>query len=195
MTPPDQPRGFRTDLLDQDGKPLPAHEAPTPDFLRVLGDFAFLALRSRRHRPMTLDTFGTYLQPALLSGQFRVFRFDDVPRAAFTWAHLSPEGEQRLITGAPLTPEDWVAGNRLWVMDFFAPYPGLTQQIVRWIMVRGNLTDDGFFFRRMGKGNDTRRVVQIDFTAPDLARVWSHSDFLDDVRARLRTSPGNASAD
>ena len=165
-------------LVDSQGNPLPEIEAPTAERMRVYGDLLFLAFRSHRHARMSVAVLRTYLEPAIASGQYRIFRFDDVPRAMYTWAWLGSEAERKLVLGEPLSPEDWQSGPNLWIIDLIAPYQGLTSQIVRWIMVPGNFTNDEFWFRRVGGENETRRIVNIDFQAERLSRVYGNEDFL-----------------
>lgn len=167
-----------TELVDSAGLPLPPSEAPSPESLRVYGDMAFLAFRSTRHSQMSVATLRTYLEPAVESGQFRIFRFDDVPRAMYTWAWLGPEVERKLIEGEPLTRSDWQSGPHLWIVDLIAPYRGLTASIVRWIMQRGNFAERDFYFRRVEGDNRTRRIVHIDFDATRLSRVYGDAEFL-----------------
>lgn len=165
-------------LVDVHGVPLPEVEAPTPEKLRIYGDLLFLAFRSPRHAAMTVRTLRSYLQPAVESGQFRVFRFDDVPRGMFTWAHLGPEAERRLVEGLPLRLEDWNSGPRLWIVDLIAPYRGLTQSIGRWIRKPGNFTSTEFLFRRVAGDNATRRIVHVDFRKDRIGRVMTDAEFL-----------------
>jgi cytolysin-activating lysine-acyltransferase len=96
----------------------------------------------------------------------------------FTWAYLNAAAEEKVITGEPLAPEDWRSGDRLWIVDLIAPYRGLMQSIGRWMMVRGNVSDTGFSFRRVAGDNQTRRIVQVDFNADRLARIVTEEDFL-----------------
>lgn len=168
-----------TELIDSNGLPLPPVEAPTPEKLRVYGDMMFLAFRSSRHRAMPLGVLRTYLETPVELGQFRIFRFDDVPRAMYTWAFLDRAAERKLVEGTPLDPDDWSSGGRMWIIDLVAPYRGLMGNIGRWIMRPGNLTNDEFLFRRVEGANDTRRVVHVSFHADRLARVYSGQEFLD----------------
>jgi cytolysin-activating lysine-acyltransferase len=165
-------------LVDTQGQELPPVEAPGAEKLRVYGDLLFLAFRSKRHRTMNVATLRSYIEPAVELGQFRIFRFDDVPRGMYTWAHLNPDTERKLIEGRPLAPEDWNSGPRLWIVDMIAPYRGLMSGIARWIMVPGNFSDTEFLFRRVAGTNRTRRIVHVDFTAKRLARIYSAPDFL-----------------
>lgn len=168
-----------TVVTDSNGVPLPPIEAPSPEKLRVYGDMMFLAFRSQRHRAMSLGTLKAYLETPIELGQFRIFRFDDVPRAMYTWAFLNAEAERKLVEGVPLEPDDWNSGQRLWIIDLVAPYRGLMKQIGRWIMRPGNLTDGEFLFRRVTGINDTRRVVHVDFRADSLARIYTGQEFLE----------------
>lgn len=165
-------------LIDSTGQILPEIEVPSADKLRVYGDVTFLAFRSPRHQAMSMGEMRRYFEPAVELGQFRVFRFDDVPRAMFTWAWLNKDAERKLVAGDALEPEDWRSGKRLWIVDILAPYKGITASLVRWIMVPGQFTDESFRYRRVGPNNETRRVVHIDFEAKRLARVQSESAFL-----------------
>ena len=167
-----------TTLVDSNGTILPSAETPSQDQMRIYGDMMFLAFRSQRHNRMTLGTLRTYLEPPILLGQFRIFRFDDVARGMYTWAFLDAQAERKLIKGEPLTDQDWNSGNRLWIIDMIAPYRGLMQSIGRWIMQPGNLTNDEFLFRRVSGNNETRRIVHVDFRAERLARIYSGAEYL-----------------
>ena len=167
-----------TALTDMAGRSLPVAETPSADTLRLYGDVFFLAMRSPRHAGHALAAVRPALEPPLILGQVRVFRFDDVPRGFFTWARLSPEAERRLVTGDQLLPEDWNSGDRLWLVDLVAPYRGLTSGMVRWIMTPGHFTEGAFRFRRVSVSNRTRRIVHIDLRRPDdKATILSEADF------------------
>ncbi len=167
-----------TSLTDSAGRALPEIETPNAERLRAYGDMMFLAFRSPRHMRMPVAQLRDYLEPPLLLGQYRLFRFDGVPRGLYTWGWLGAEAERRLIGGSPLRLEDWSSGERLWIVDIMAPYKGLTASMVRWIMQKGHFTDEEFFYRRVGKDNRTRRIVHIDFRRDTLAEVHSEDSFL-----------------
>ncbi|MEM9476599.1 MAG: toxin-activating lysine-acyltransferase [Pseudomonadota bacterium] len=155
-----------TGLTDSTGKALPPEESPSEKALHAMGDALFLATRSPRHREMSVGMLRAALEPPILLEQYKVFRFDDVPRGMITWARLSPEAERRYVQGEPFQPDDWASGDRLWLIDLIAPYAGLTPGIVRWVMVRGNFTDREFLFRRVVGDRQTRKIVHIDFDRP-----------------------------
>ena len=168
-----------TELTDAKGLLLPAVETPSADVLRAYGDFFFLAMRSAHHRSMTTATLASSAVPPIMANQYKVFRFDGVPRGLFTWAWLSPEAERRYVSGELLLDTDWRSGEHLWIIDLIAPYRGLTASMVRWITVPGNLTQKDFRFRRVENGKATRRIVHIDFNRPGaLSRIETAADFL-----------------
>ena len=167
-----------TALTDARGRALPDIESPDPERVRAYGDMMFLAFRSPRHSRIAVSQLRSYIEPPLLLGQFRIFRFDGVARGMYTWAHLDGEAERRLITGEALRPEDWNSGDRLWIIDLIAPYRGLTASMVRWIMEPGHFTTQDFWFRRVSDDNETRRVVHIDFRRRNLSRVLTEEAFL-----------------
>ncbi|WP_113912383.1 toxin-activating lysine-acyltransferase [Roseovarius dicentrarchi] len=164
---------------DTNGQELPQIEMPGANKLRTYGDFMFLAFRSRWHARMNVANLRSAFEPPIELGQYRTFRFDDVPRGLITWAWMSAEVERKYVSGALLDPPDWQSGDRLWLIDMIAPYKGLAAGITRWVMVPGQFTDGSFNFRRVGRDNTTRRIVNIDFSRPDdKARILTDADFL-----------------
>lgn len=148
-------------------------EFPSADKLRIYGDIAFLAFRSERHAAMPMGILRESIEPPVELGQFRIFRFDEVPRGVFTWAKLSAEAERNYVTTGRLDPNSWNSGDRLWIIDLIAPYRGLAKGMVRWITQPGNFTDNDFRFRRVQGKTTTRRIVHIDFHRRDgLSRVY-----------------------
>ncbi|MGR3662795.1 MAG: toxin-activating lysine-acyltransferase [Paracoccaceae bacterium] len=142
-------------------------EFPEPEKLRVYGDFMFLTLRSPHHRKMSVANLQSAVETPISLKQFRVFRFNDIPRGLLTWAMFDAEAERKYISGALLQAEDWRSGPHMWLIDFVAPYKGLTKSMARWIMEKGNLAEDEFWFRRVKNGLDTGRIVHVDFNKPD----------------------------
>ncbi|UOA26413.1 toxin-activating lysine-acyltransferase [Pseudosulfitobacter sp. DSM 107133] len=166
-------------LTDTMGVVMPESEAPTEARLRAYGDFLFLAFRSDWHQRMTMANLRSAFEAPIALDQYRIFRFDGVPRGLITWARMSAEAERKYVAGELLDPEDWQSGDRLWLIDMIAPYKGLAASITRWVMVPGQFTDATFSFRRVSADHATRRIVTIDLTRPDdKARVLSEADFL-----------------
>lgn len=167
-----------TGLVDSWGPDLPKVESPDHDKLRVYGDMMFLAFRSERHGQMNTATLRTYLEPPIELDQFRIFRYDGVPRGMYTWAWLSQRAARRLVKGKPMTPEDWRSGDQLWIIDMIAPYRGMSASMTQFIMTPGNFTDHDFHFRRVSGPNQTRRIVNVSFRRAKLFQVYTDREFL-----------------
>lgn len=141
-------------------------ELPSRQLLGVYGDFMFLAFRSQYHAGMTTAGLRSVFEPPITLGQYQVFRFDDIPRGLITWARLDAAAEQKYIRREPLTPQEWNSGDRLWIIDFIAPYKGLTHGIGRWLMQPGNLTSGVFHFRRNTPDMKTLKILRVDVSHP-----------------------------
>lgn len=58
-------------------------------------------------------------------GQLVPFRHPGGPLlGVLTWARFSEEAEARFLAGEPLVDADWHSGDRLWFIDFLAPFGG-----------------------------------------------------------------------
>ncbi len=63
-------------------------------------------------------------------GNMLTFRTPPGPLAGvLTWAVMSEEVEARWLLGSPLEPSDWNSGDRLWFIQFVAPYGGVHRMI------------------------------------------------------------------
>lgn len=61
--------------------------------------------------------------PPLLAHQFRIFPGKNQPIGIALWASLTEEAENRLLSGnVRLAPQDWNAGDRLWLVELLAPF-------------------------------------------------------------------------
>lgn len=93
------------------------------DKVAVLGHAVWLMTRIQSHRHFFISDLEWALLPPIANNQFRLWREQNVPLAFATWASVSPEVEERLLSGNPrLAPADWASGDRLWLMDLLAPF-------------------------------------------------------------------------
>lgn len=82
------------------------------------------------HKYLFLTDLEWMVLPPVSAGQFRLFRKDNMPIGYASWARLSEEVEERLKQGVTkLQPADWTSGDRLWLMDFAAPFGGGEEMI------------------------------------------------------------------
>ena len=140
----------------------PTPEFPSPGQLRAYGDMSFLYLRARAFQNMPVSLLRRILQPPIDLGFLQVFRFEDVPRCAITWAFLSPEVELKLISGQVLEPKDWLSGNQMWMLHLVAPYGGTSvRDTARWL--KDNIPEDvpSVRYIRVDSEGILERIVEI----------------------------------
>lgn len=110
----------------------------------ALGQIVWLFSQSPVHRTARIADLETTVMPAILTEQFRIFRFGalaglevagDGPLAAFTrdglermplgvalWAQVSEAVEEKIERGERLTGDDWRSGDRLWLLELITPF-------------------------------------------------------------------------
>lgn len=116
-------------LPSSSARPFPKDWFDLPEpFLADFGSLFYLAALTRYHRPRPLYDLFACFEPPLRLGQYKLFRSNGHPRAAITWAGLSPQAEYRFaVDHKPLGPEDWNSGTSHWLVDFIAPFGHLDQ--------------------------------------------------------------------
>jgi len=103
-------------------------------------DVLGLMLWSDIHRNWTVEDVGRLIMPPFNLGQFTFIQGDQVLAFA-SWAFLTPEAEEGFLSGErKLMPEDWNAGDRVWLIDAIAPF-GHARKVCR--QVRQTLRDQG----------------------------------------------------
>jgi len=97
---------------------------PAP-FYSVLGEVNWLMMQSKAHRHLFVTDAEWLVMPPVQLKQFRIVRSEGRPVAYVSWALLSEEVEQRLVSGVQrLAPTDWKSGNAPWLIDVVAPFGG-----------------------------------------------------------------------
>lgn len=81
--------------------------------------------RSRFHRNWPLAAIKRLVMPPIRLRQFRLYLHERTPVGFASWALLDAESERGLLDQTrKLEPKDWDAGDRLWLIDFVAPFGG-----------------------------------------------------------------------
>jgi cytolysin-activating lysine-acyltransferase len=89
----------------------------------ALGHAVWLMMNMPMYRHVFLSDLEWMVLPAILLNQFRLFNADNKVVAFAAWAYLSEEVEKHLQEPNPrLKPVDWKSGDRLWLIDVFAPF-------------------------------------------------------------------------
>ena len=92
----------------------------------ALGFAMWLAIHSEMHAGWFVHDVKTRFLPPIAFDQFAVYFSDDKPFGFVTWARLDEAGEASWRNGrSGLRPADWNAGDRLWFIDFIAPFGGV----------------------------------------------------------------------
>ena len=100
------------------------------DRIRLVGEVTTLLLASNLHvKYLVSDIKSEFLTP-IDYNQFRIYKVGKDPVALVTWAYLTPSIEPKFIHGEySLRADDWVGGDRLWIIDFMAPFGHATRVI------------------------------------------------------------------
>jgi cytolysin-activating lysine-acyltransferase len=89
----------------------------------VLGQVVWLMMNMPIYRHVFLTDLEWMVMPPIMLTQYRLFRADNRVVAFAAWAHLSEAAEARLQEPNPrLAPADWRSGDRLWLVNLFAPF-------------------------------------------------------------------------
>ena len=96
-----------------------------PDRFNQLGKLSWLWMNSPLHHSWSMDLAAKFLLPAIEHQQIHIEERDGMPVAFCSWAWLSADAEMRyLLDATDVRLEDWQSGDRLWFMDWLAPFGG-----------------------------------------------------------------------
>jgi cytolysin-activating lysine-acyltransferase len=89
----------------------------------MLGHVVWLMMNMPAYRHVFIADLEWMVLPPLAINQYRLFRADNRVVAFAAWAYLSEAAEARLQESNPrLAPADWKSGERLWLVNLFAPF-------------------------------------------------------------------------
>jgi len=118
---PQQPPQQQTGTAPANNSATATHPAITGG--TALGHAVWLMMQMPNYRHVFLGDLEWMVLPPILLNQFRLFNADNKVVAFAAWAYLSEDAEKRLQESSPrLAPADWKSGDRLWLIDVFAPF-------------------------------------------------------------------------
>jgi len=112
----------------------------------AIGQIVWLLSQSTVHRELKIKALEWSFMPAVVSEQFRIFRFgptpglsdadpasfaqfgltreglETLPLGVAIWANLSQAAEAKLEAGEHLAAEDWTSGDRTWLVELISPF-------------------------------------------------------------------------
>nr|WP_315465325.1 toxin-activating lysine-acyltransferase [uncultured Rhodoferax sp.] len=155
----------------------PAFHLPPHSDAEAFGSIAWLWMHGQSHRDMPLAALNQALLPAIHLQQY-VLVLDTRQQAAtpvgyLSWANLSAEAEQRYLHTPllGLRPEDWNSGDRMWLVDFFAPFGHSAQMLALWKPLLAGISARYMYHRSNERGISVRTFTgaRVD---PAYARQW-----------------------
>ena len=155
--------------FDPSGAPG-AGAGPSEAHVLSLGRLSFLAGYCPLHRQFPVSALSRLFIPAINHDCVRFFENEQGNvAAALIWARLSDSVSERMIYDqTPPDQSEWASGTNLWFLDILAPF-GQGGQIARHIA--RNPPEGPFYFARLGKGGQVRKVVRGDASKRRKGRV------------------------
>ncbi len=98
---------------------------------QTLGTVAWLMLHSQLHRGLAISQLETLYLPAIRTGQYVLGILNETAVFYTAWTKLSVQAEQNFLEQGPLsiTPQSWQSGERVWLMDWIAPFGHSNQAV------------------------------------------------------------------
>lgn len=129
--------------------------------MQSFGRLHMLASYCPLHKQFPAQALAKIFTPAVNHKCCRFFEDENgQTAAALIWARLSDEVGQKMIHDqSPPREQDWASGSDLWFMDILAPF-GHGKMVARHIA--RTPPSEPFFFARLGRGGQTRKVVRGD---------------------------------
>jgi cytolysin-activating lysine-acyltransferase len=155
----------------------------------ALGQVVWLLSQSPLHRELKLKDLEWSFMPAIVKEQFRIFRFgplaaldavdadtfqrmgmsreglEQLPLGVAIWANLSEAAEAKLEQGEHLALEDWQSGDRLWLVEFVAPFAGDNNKIAEAMMfdlMQGPFRGKTFHLHRTDPATGRRDKIKLN---------------------------------
>lgn len=98
-------------------------ESSNNESIETLGQITWLWINSSLQKDWPTHLLGTNAIPAIAHRQFLLLKQGGLPVAYCSWAFLDACAERRYLADAhSLTLADWVSGERMWLVDWVAPF-------------------------------------------------------------------------
>jgi cytolysin-activating lysine-acyltransferase len=154
-------------------------EPVPPTVSHLLGEMTWLLTQSSLHRALALADLEWLVMPALIHQQFYLFRDGDRPVGLALWARCNAEAEKKLAGGMiepenRLTLEEWVSGDRIWLVDLVAPFADAAnrhRELMVADLISGPLAGQEFRFHQTNPATGERTVQTVAGDAGDKLRA------------------------
>jgi hemolysin-activating ACP:hemolysin acyltransferase len=126
----------------------------------VLGEILWLYSHSPIHRGQRLYEIEQYVLPAIKHHRYRIYKRDGMPIGFVAIARLAKDVEDGWLAGKyALHHDDWVSGDRIWIMQFVVPF-GDTLDVRKKLWVDPELMRKQIWGMRPNKQGEGFKVVQ-----------------------------------
>jgi cytolysin-activating lysine-acyltransferase len=99
--------------------------------IEAIGKIVWLMGQSKVHQAHDISDLHRVVLPPVALQQYRIWEADDYPVGYMSYALFNEEAETAFIHNLRfMEPEDWRSGEKLWLVDFIAPF-GNVREIVR----------------------------------------------------------------
>ena len=96
----------------------------------AVGMMTWLMGQSDQHCNWTIEDVHRLIIPPVALQQFRIWQVEHQPVGFVTWGLFNEETEAGYLAGSrKIQPDDWNAGDRLWLVDFIALFGGVSQMV------------------------------------------------------------------
>jgi cytolysin-activating lysine-acyltransferase len=134
----------------------------------VFGEIVWLLSQSRHHTHLTVHDMNWLVMPAVQLRQFHIFREGERPVGVVLWALLDEPAEQKVMRGlrdgSKLEESDWTAGDRLWLVEFVAPFANQENRQAEVMMadlVTGRFANRAFSLMRTDPANGDVKMLSV----------------------------------
>jgi cytolysin-activating lysine-acyltransferase len=126
----------------------------------VLGEILWLYSHSPMHKRLRLFEVEQYVLPAIKHQRYRIYKRNGMPIGYVGIARLAKDVEDSWLGGRhTLQPDDWVSGDRLWIMQFVVPF-GDTLDVRKKLWIEPELFKKPIWALRPNKRGEGVHVVQ-----------------------------------
>lgn len=133
---------------------------PATTNMAMLGEVVWLMAHSKLHRDWPIASIFQWVLPALVHKQCRLYRRNGRPIAYVAWARMTKEVEESYVLNPrSLNPEDWVGGDRGWLVDWIAPFGD--SAFVMKDLREGLFKDEVGRALRVKPGSDEMQIIYI----------------------------------
>jgi cytolysin-activating lysine-acyltransferase len=154
----------------------------------ALGQVVWVLSQSPTHRELPIKDLEWSVMPAIVTEQFRIFRFgplpgldrsaveklaptgmalgaiEQLPLGVALWARLSPQAEERIESGERLRADEWKSGDRVWLMELVSPFATPQNKLVEVMLldlIQGPFRQTPFSLHRTDPATGRRDTVRM----------------------------------